>query len=59
MVAAGIVDTAEVKRSLKYHVNNFLNKEIGKTHLQHDRAFHPTNDDIRNHAGKAKRTSEL
>ena len=54
MVAAGIVDTAEVKRSLKYHVNNFLSKEIGKTHLVHDRAFHPTNDDIRNHAGKAR-----
>jgi len=54
-----IVDTAEVKRSLKYHVNNFLSKEIGKTPLEHDRAFHPTNDDIRNHAGKAKRTLEL
>ena len=59
IVAAGIVDTAEVKRSLKYHVNNFLSKEIGKTPLEHDRALHPTNDDIRNHAGKAKRTLEL
>ena len=42
MVAA---DTAEVKRSLKYYVNNFLSKEIGKTPLEHDKAFHPTNDD--------------
>ena len=41
MVAAGIVDTAEVKRSVKYYVNNFLSKEIGKTPLEHDRAFHP------------------
>ena len=45
-----------MKRSIKY---NFLNKEIGKMPLEHDRAFHPTNDDIRNHAGKAKRTLEL
>ena len=59
MVAAGIVDTTEVKRSLKYYVNNFLSKEIGKTPLEHDRAFYPTNDDIRNHVGKAKRTLEL
>ena len=42
MVAAGIVDTAEVKCSLKYYVNNFFSKEIGKTPLEHDRAFHPT-----------------
>ncbi len=59
MVAAGIVETAEVKRSLKYYVNNVLSKEIGKTPLQHDRAFCPTNDDIRNYVCKAKRTLEL
>ncbi len=59
MVAAGIVDTAEVKRSLKYYVNNLLSKEIGKMPLEHDRAFYPTNDDIRNHVKKAKRTLEL
>ena len=52
MVAAGIADTAEVKRSLKYYVNNFLSKEIGKTPLQHDTAFHQTNDDIRNQGQK-------
>ena len=52
MVAAGIVDTAEVKRSLKYYVNDFLSKEIGKTPLKHDRAFHPINDDIRNQGQK-------
>ena len=58
MVAAGIhvVDTAELNRSLKYYVNNFLSKEIGKTPLEHDRA---SNDDIRNHVGKAKRTLKL
>jgi len=30
MVAAGIVYTAEVKHSLKYHLNNLLSKEMGK-----------------------------
>ncbi len=59
MVAAGIVETAEMKHSLKYYVNNVLSKEIGKTPLQHDRAFYSTNDDIRNHVFKAKRTLEL
>jgi len=59
MVAAGIVDTAEVNCFLKNHVKNSLSKEIGKMPLEHNRAFHPTNDDIRNHVGKATRTLEL
>ncbi len=59
MVATGIVETAKVKRSLKYYVNNVLSKEIGETPQQHDRAFYPTNNDIRNHVCKAKRTLEL
>lgn len=59
MVNAGISDTPEVKRSLRYYVDNLLSKELGKMPLPHDRAFYPTNDDIRNDVSKAKRAIEL
>ena len=32
MVTSGITDTAEVRRSLKYYVDNFLCKDIDKNH---------------------------
>ena len=59
MVSNGITDTAEVKRTLKYYVDNFLVKELSMQPHPHDRAFYPHNDDIRNHVHRAKRALDL
>ena len=59
MVHAGITDTTEIKHSLKYYVNTFLSKEIGRKPLAGDRAFYPLNEDIRNHVSKAKKALDL
>lgn len=59
MVTSGITDTAEVRRSLKYHVDNFLCKDIGKKPHLHDRAFYPLKQDIMNHISMAKRAIDL
>ena len=59
MVSSGITDTAEVKRTLKYYVDNFLVKELGMHPHPHDRAFYPLNDDMRNHVHRAKRALDL
>lgn len=59
IVQAGITDIPEVKRSLKYYVDTVLSKKLGTRPVSGDRAFYPTNLDIRNHVGKAKRALEL
>ena len=46
MVTSGITDTSEVRRSLKYFVDNYLCKEIGHKPNPHDRAFYPLKQDI-------------
>lgn len=59
MVRAGMTDIPEVKRSLKYYVDTVLANKLGAKPVPGDRAFYPTNLDIRNHVGKAKRALEL
>ena len=59
MVTSGITDTAEVRRSLKYYVDNFLCKDIGQKPHPHDRAFYPLKQDIMNHISMAKRALDL
>ena len=59
MVTSGMTDTAEVRRSLKYYVDNFLCKEIGQKPHPHDRAFYPLKQDIMNHISMAKRAIDL
>ena len=59
MVTSGITDTSEVRRSLKYFVDNYLCKEIGHKPNPHDRAFYPLKQDIINHIGMAKRVIDL
>ena len=59
MVTSGITDTAEVRRSLKYYVDNFLCKDIGQKPHPHDRAFYPLKQDIMNHISMAKRAIDL
>lgn len=58
MVMSGMTDCAEIRRSLRYYVNNFLTKEIGKPH-PYDRAFYPLKQDIANHISQAKRAIDL
>ena len=59
MVTSGITDSGEVRQSLKYYVDNFLCKEIGKKPHPHDRAFYPLKQDIMNHISMAKRAIDL
>ena len=59
MVTSGITDTSEVRRSLKYFVDNNLCKEIGHKPNPHDRAFYPLKQDIINYIGMAKRAINL
>ena len=59
MVSSGITDTTEVRRSLKYYVDNFLCKGIGHKLYPHDRAFYPLKQDIMNHISMAKRAIDL
>ena len=58
MVMSGMTDCAEIRRSLRYYVNNFLIKEIGRPH-PYDRAFYPLKQDIANHISQAKRAIDL
>ena len=59
MVSTGITDTAEVKRGLRMYVTSKLNNELGIEPPPTDRAFYPTNDDVRNHILRAKKALEL
>ena len=59
LVAAGITDTNEVRRSLRFYVTNTLCKELGYQAKQSDRALYPTTTDIRNHVYSAKKALEL
>ena len=59
MVTSGIIDTTEVRRSLKYYVDNFLCKDIGQKPHPHDRPFYPLKQDIMNHINMAKRAIDL
>ena len=59
LVTSGITDTSEVRRPLKYFVNNYLCKEIGHKPNPHDRAFYPLKQDNINHIGMAKRAIDL
>ena len=58
IVTSGITDTAEVRRSLKYYVDNFLRKDIGQKPHPHDRAFYPLKQDM-NHISRADRSIHL
>ena len=59
IISSGITETTEVKRSLKYYVDNFLCKEIGHKPHPHDRAFYPLKQDIANHINMAKKAIDL
>ena len=59
MVTSGITYTSEVRRSLKYFVDNYLCKEIGHKPNPHDRAFYPLKQDIINHIDMTKRVIDL
>ena len=59
LVAAGITDTNEVKRSLRFFVTNTLCKELGYQAKQSDHALYPTTTDIRNHVYSAKKALEF
>ena len=56
MVSSGITDTAKVRWSLKYYVDNFLCKDIGQKPHPHDRAFYPLKQDM-NHISMAERST--
>ena len=57
LVSEGITDTQEVKRALKHYTLHALCPEQ-KPELM-DRAYYPTNTDIRNHVYKAQRACQL
>ena len=53
LVVAGITDTNEVQRSLRFYANNTLCKEMGYQTKQNDRVLYPTLTDIWNHVYSA------
>ena len=59
LVAAGITDTSEVRRSLRFYITNTLCQELGYQPKQCDRALYPTTTDIHNHVYSAKKAPEL
>ena len=59
MVYAGITNTTEIKRSLRWYVQHDVAKEIGVTPKTTDRSLYPTDNDIRNHIHIAKRAIDL
>ena len=59
MVLQGITDSSEVKRALKFYVENHLSKQHGINPVDTDRSFYPTLRDIQNHIYKSKKQLEL
>lgn len=59
MVMAGITNTTEVKRSLKFYASTILSTQLGVEFSKQNRAFFPTSVDIRNHIYAAKKSLEL
>ena len=59
LVAAGITDTNEVRKSLRCYVTNTLCKELGYQAKQRDCTMYPTTTDIQNHVYSAKKALEL
>lgn len=59
MVLKGITDSSEVKRALKFYVENHLSKQHGINPNETDRSFYPTLRDIQNHIYKSKKQLEL
>ena len=59
IISSRITETNEVKRSLKYYVDNFLCKEIGHKPHPHDSAFYPLKQDITNHINMAKKSIDM
>ena len=59
MVLQGITDSSEVKRALKFYVENHLPKQHGINPVETDRSFYPTLRDIQNHIYKSKKQLEL
>jgi len=55
LVAAGITDVLEVKRSLRLHVKETISKQLGATPKHTDRSLYPTDNDISNHIHLTKR----
>ena len=53
------MDTAKVKRSLRFYANTILTSQMGIKFSKQNRAFYPTSIDIRNHIYAAKKTLEL
>ena len=56
MVLQGIIDSSEVKRALKFYVENHLSKQYGINPVETDC---PTLRDIQNHIYKSKKQLEL
>ena len=59
LVSSNICDVYEVKKMIKHFSDNELAKELGFKPNEHDRAFYPDINDIKNHVYKAKRALEL
>ena len=59
LVPSNICDVYEVKKMIKHFSDNKLAKELGFKPNEHDRAFYPDINDIKNHVYKAKRALEL
>ena len=57
LVLAGVSESMEMKRHLKYYVMNCLSKDGPPD--PNDRAYFPTVDDIRNHMNQAQKTLKL
>ena len=57
LVTEGVTDTSEVKRSLKNYVIHVLCPQEKPNET--NRTYFPTNDDIRNHIYRAKKSLEL
>ena len=54
-----MADSNEVKRALKFYVENHLSKQHGINPVETDRSFYPTLRDIQNHIYKSKKQLEL
>ena len=59
MVLQGITDSSEVKRALKFYIENHLAKQHGINPVETDRSFYPTLRDIQKHIYKSKKQLEL
>ena len=59
LVGEGITDVHEVKRALRHHVMHVLFPDTSNRPSDTNRAYYPTNTDIKNHIYTAKRAQQL